>query len=159
MLKVDQLPRNQRKESWRKKKEEMEVSQRQAVSALFTFYKKQDYFVHSSLSKEVLVWFLFVSLLVFRCLFISFRFTSFGSFVCDALLFFLSFCSLQRSPRFVSFRFTSCPFLSFHLISFHVCLFCLCCTSFSWFRLRFHLVSSLYLRLLTVLNTNIRDLE
>ncbi|KAL9984056.1 hypothetical protein ACROYT_G006312 [Oculina patagonica] len=27
---VDQLPRNQRKESWRKKKEEMEVSQRQA---------------------------------------------------------------------------------------------------------------------------------
>ena len=121
LLKVDQLPRNQRKESWRKKKEEMEVSQRQAVSALF----------FSSLSKEVLVWFLFMSLLVFRCLFISFRFTSFGSFVCDALLFFLSFCSLQRSPRFVSFRFTSCPFLSFHLISFHVCLFCLCCTSFS----------------------------
>ena len=31
-LKVDQLPRNVRKESWRKKKEELEVSQRQAVS-------------------------------------------------------------------------------------------------------------------------------
>lgn len=32
MFKVDQLPRNLRKESWRKKKEEVDVSQRQAVS-------------------------------------------------------------------------------------------------------------------------------
>ena len=32
VLKMDQLPRNQRKESWRKRKEELEVSQRQAVS-------------------------------------------------------------------------------------------------------------------------------
>ena len=34
LQKVDKLPRNQRKESWKKKKEEMEVSQRQAVSGL-----------------------------------------------------------------------------------------------------------------------------
>ena len=36
LFKVDQLPRNLRKESWRKKRDEVEVSQRQAVSTTLT---------------------------------------------------------------------------------------------------------------------------
>ena len=113
--------------------------------------------------KEVLVWFLFVSLLAFSCLFISFRFTSFGLFVFVVPLFLLFFWSLQRtSPEKSSFSFFSFHYLSFHFVSLDFflrlfALFVFLALRLVWFHLPFRLVSSLYLRNRTVLNTNSRS--
>ena len=61
ILKMDQLPRNQRKESWRKRKEELEVSQRQAVSDIIFnwllffppfYWKRQQEMITTSVSNK-----------------------------------------------------------------------------------------------------------